>query len=145
MQRQWDERPAKEVAAMPETKAQRSAAARKGAATRKRHAAEVKNREQASAANHREQASATVDRTAELSDQVLKSLESGQRAAIDAVHKFIDIVDNALPALEHPSRRQEVIDAAMDMADRLVHTQYDFIRDVVQNAGKALGGRDNGK
>ena len=121
---------------MPETKAQRSAAARKGAATRKRRAAEVKQHEKASA---------TVDRTAELSDQVLKSLESGQRAAIEAVHKFIDTVDNALPALEHPSRRQEVIDAAMDMADRLVHTQYDFIRDVVQNAGKALSRQDNGK
>ena len=54
---------------MPETKAQRSAAGRKAAATRKRHTAERKEHEQASA----------VDRTAELSDEVLKSLESGQR------------------------------------------------------------------
>ena len=122
---------------MPETKAQRSAAARKAAATRKRRAAET--------AAAREQASA-VDRTSELSDEVLKSFDSGQRAAIEAVRKFVDTVDEMLPALgERPSRRQEIVDAAMEMADRLVHTQYEFLRDVVQNAGKALSRQDDGK
>ena len=121
---------------MPETKAQRSAAARKGAATRKRHAAESKQHEQAS----------VVDRTTELSDDVLKSLESGQRAAIEAVRKFVDTVDEALPALgERPSRRQEILDAAMEMADRLVHTQYDFLRNVVKSAGESLSRQDGGK
>ena len=115
---------------MPETKAQRSAAARKGAETRKRHEAESRQREQASA---------VVDRTSELSDEVLKSLESGLRAAIEAVRKFIDTVDEALPAIgERPSRRQRIIDGALEMADRLVHTQYAFLRDVVQDAGRAL-------
>jgi hypothetical protein len=119
---------------MPETKAQRSAAARKGAETRKRHEAESRQREEASA---------VVDRTSELSDEVLKSLESGQRAAIEAVRKFIDTVDEALPAIgERPSRRQRIIDGAMEMADRLVHTQYAFLRDVVQDAGNALSRED---
>ena len=122
---------------MPETKAQRSAAARKGAATRKRHAAKRKEQEQASA---------VVDRSTELSDEVLKSLESGQRAAIEAVRKFVDTVDEALPALgDRPSRREKIVDAAMEMADRLVHTQYDFLRRVVQDAGKTLGRQDGAK
>jgi len=87
-----------------------------------------------------------VKRTTELSDEILKSLESGQRAAIDAVRKFVDTVDEKLPALgERPSRRQDVVDAAMEMADRLVRTQYDFIRNVVQSAGKALGGAEDRK
>jgi hypothetical protein len=121
---------------MPETKAQRSAAGKKAAATRKRRAADAKEHEQASA----------VDRTTELSDDVLKSLESGQRAAIEAVRRFADTVDEALPALgERPSRRQEVIDAAMEMADRLVHTQYDFLRSVVRSAGDSLSRQDDGK
>ena len=121
---------------MPETKAQRSAAARKGAATRKRHAAERKQQEPAMA----------VDRPTELSDEVLKSLEAGQRAAIEAVHKFVDTVDQVLPALgERPSRRKEIVDAALEMADRLVHTQYDFLRSVVQSAGNALSRSDDGK
>jgi hypothetical protein len=122
---------------MPQTTAQRSAAARKAAATRRRRAAETKQHTQAGAA---------VDRTSELSEEVLKSLESGQRAAIEAVRKFVDTVDQALPALgERPSRREEVVDSAMEMADRLVHTQYEFLRKVVQSAGKALGKPDDAK
>jgi hypothetical protein len=119
---------------MPETKVQRRPPAPKAAATHKRHVE-----------NEKQEASA-VNRTTELSDEVLKSLESGQRAAIDAVRKFVDTVDEKLPALgERPSRRQEIVDAAMEMADRLVHTQYDFLRSVVQSAGKALSKPDDGK
>ena len=114
-------------AARPHAKARRLASATP---------AESKEHEQSSA----------VDRTAELSDEVLKSLESGQRAAIEAVTKFVDTVDQVLPALgERPSRRQEVVDAAMEMADRLVHTQYDFLRKVVQSGGKTLSKPDDGK
>ena len=87
-----------------------------------------------------------VDRTIELSEEVLESLEKGQRAAIEAVRKFVDTVDHTLPALPHdegPSRRQEIIDSALEMADRLVHTQHDFIHKVIESAGKSLS-RTNG-
>jgi hypothetical protein len=81
-----------------------------------------------------------VDTTAELSDDVLQAVESGQRAAIDAVHRFLETVDEALPALgERPSRREKVIDAALEMADRLTTTQYEFLRTVVRSAEKSLG------
>jgi hypothetical protein len=121
---------------MPETKAQRSAAAKRGAATRKRRATE----------RRAHQARTPVDRGTELSDEVLKSVESGQRAALEAVRKFVDTVDQALPRIgEAPSRRQEVIDGAMEMAERLVHTQYDFLRKVVHDAGKSLARSDGGK
>jgi hypothetical protein len=88
-----------------------------------------------------------VDRTTELSEEVFASVESGQRAAIGAVRKFVDTVDEKLPSLgdEHPSRRQDVIDAALEMADQLVHTEYDFLRKVAHSAGKALGGPGDGK
>ena len=108
---------------MPETKAQRSEAARKGAATRKARERQ-RNKEHDDLKGKRpEQVSEVVDRSSELSDDVLKSLESGSRTAIEAVRKFVDVVDEALPALPHgerPSRRREIVDAAMDMADRLV-------------------------
>jgi hypothetical protein len=88
-----------------------------------------------------------VDQTAELSEEVFASVESGQRAAIGAVRKFVDTVDEKLPSLgdEHPSRRQDIIDAALEMADQLVHTEYDFLRKVTRSAGKALSGADEGK
>ncbi len=113
---------------MPQAKVQRRPPTAKAAATHK-----------PSASNGKHKQASTIDRTAGLSEDVLKSLESGQRAAIDAVRKFIDTVDEQLPALgERPSKRQEIIDAAMEMADRLVHTQHEFLRNVVQSAGKAL-------
>jgi hypothetical protein len=121
---------------MPETKVQRSKPARKAPAPRKRPA-ESKDNRQARA----------VDLTTELSDEVLESLESGQRAAIKAVQEFVDTVDEKLPSIgdEHPSRRQGIIDAALELADRLVRTQYDFIRKVADSAGKALSKPEDGK
>ena len=89
-----------------------------------------------------------VDKTQELSEEVLDSLEKGQRAAIEAVRKFVDTVDHTLPALPHgegPSRRQEIVDSALEMADRLVHTQYDFIHKVIDSAGKSVTKSDGGR
>jgi hypothetical protein len=133
---------------MPETKTQRSAAARKGAATRKAH--ELRRKQEQHDLKHKQQAhvSEVVDRTSELSGDVLKSLESGSRAAVEAVRKFVDVVDEALPALPHgerPSRRREIVDAAMDMADRLVKTQYEFLRSVVESAATTLSREEDEK
>ena len=121
---------------MPETTAQRSAAGRKAAATRRRHAAEKKEHERPT----------PLDRTGELSEEVLKSLEAGQRAAIEAVRKFVATVDKTLPPRgDAQAKRQDVIDSAMELADRLVHVQYDFIRKVIGDAGKALHRADDAK
>ena len=80
-----------------------------------------------------------IARTAELSQEVLTSVEAGQRAALTAVRKFVDTVDEALPAVgERPSRRETVIDAALNMADSLITTQYDFLRSVVRSADRSL-------
>jgi len=83
-----------------------------------------------------------VDKTKELSDEVLDSLEKGQRAAIEAVRKFVDTVDHTLPALPHgegPSKRQEIVDSALEMAERLVQAQCDFLRKAVRSAGRSFG------
>ena len=83
----------------------------------------------------------TVERTTELSEQVLEQVKSSQKKAIEAVRRFMESVDDALPPHdENPSKRQEVIDSALEMSERLVQTQYDFLTNVVQSAGDALGG-----
>lgn len=82
----------------------------------------------------------TVERTAELSERVLKEVKSGQESAIEAVRRFMESVDKALPPRGgNPSRRQEVIDSALEMSEKLVQTQYDFLRNVVHSAGETLG------
>ncbi len=87
-----------------------------------------------------DRASELADRVAGLSDEVLKSVESGQRTAIDAVRKFVGAVDESMPTHgdDHPSRRNTIVDAALDMADKLVETQYEFIRSVIGSASETL-------
>ena len=67
--------------------------------------------------NSEGQLKTTVDRTTELSEEVLQSVEDGQRAAIEAVRKFVDTVDQALPPHgEGPSRAEEIVDSALEMS-----------------------------
>lgn len=83
---------------------------------------------------------AIVDGPTELSEQVLKAVKDGQQGALDAVRTFAEAVDRALPMHgEGPSKRQEVIDSALAMADRLVQTQYGFLSSLIRSAGNALG------
>lgn len=83
-----------------------------------------------------------VERTTELSERVLEQVKESQESAIEAVRGFMESVDEALPPRNegpNPSRRQEVIDSALEMSERLVKTQYDFLSNVVRSAGEALG------
>ena len=82
-----------------------------------------------------------VDTTTELSEEVLDSVKTGQQHAIAAVRTFVDSVEKTLSG-EDPSKRQKVIDSALDMADRLVKTEYDFLHTIVHSAGKSLGTSD---
>ena len=114
----------KAAAKRPSAAAKKSAAKRPSAAAKKSTAPEQKG---------------AVARTADLSEEVLKTVEAGQRAAIEAVRKFVDTVDEALPAIgDRPSRRETLIDAALDMADKLVTTQYDFLRSIMRSADRSL-------
>ncbi|AGZ53348.1 hypothetical protein PJK45_20400 [Mycobacterium kansasii] len=73
-------------------------------------------------------------RWAELSDEVLESVETGRKKAIEAVRKFVDQIDSVLP---DESRRKTVVDAALDLADDLVTARMEFFRSVVRSAGQA--------
>jgi hypothetical protein len=85
-----------------------------------------------------------VDRTSELSDGVLTSLETGERAAIEAVGRVVIAVEEALP--EEVAGTSEVAkkitESGLQMADGLIHTQYEFLRTVIGSTAKSLGGRD---
>ena len=121
---------------MAQTKVKAATRARRPATTKKAPAA----RKRSVTKTREDRLRSTVSGTADLSEEVLKSVEDAQRASIEAVQKFVDTVDRALPPRgEGPSRRQEVVDSALEMADRLVHTQYDFLREVVHSAGESLG------
>lgn len=82
-----------------------------------------------------------IEKGTELSEQVLEQVKESQRSAIEAVRGFMESVDKALP--DHgaePSKRQEVIDSALQMSQKLVKTEYDFLTSVVHSAGEAVKG-----
>ena len=85
-----------------------------------------------------------VERAAGLSDEVLESVETGRRAAIAAVRKFVDTVDEATPALVDPALRKTIVDAALDLTDSLVTTRLEFLRNVVRSASEAVSSRPGG-
>ncbi len=75
-------------------------------------------------------------RWAELSDDILESVEAGRKKAIDAVRKFADEVG---PEVTDQSRRKKVIDAALDLAEELFTARIEFLRTVVRSAGQTFG------
>ncbi len=76
----------------------------------------------------------TTARWAELSDDVLESVETGRKQAIEAVRKFIDEIS---PLVPEQSRRKTVVDAALGLAEELVTARIEFFRSVVRSAGEA--------
>lgn len=73
-------------------------------------------------------------RWAELSDDVLESVENGRKQAIEAVRRFVDQIS---PVLPEQSRRKTVVDAALSLAEELSTARIEFFRTVVRNAGQA--------
>lgn len=74
-------------------------------------------------------------RWTELTDDVLESVETGRKQAIEAVRKFVDQISTELP---DQSRRKTVVDAALDLAEELITTRIEFVRSVVHSAGEAI-------
>ncbi|HTX97838.1 MAG TPA: hypothetical protein VME67_25185 [Mycobacterium sp.] len=79
-----------------------------------------------------------VERAAGLSDDVLESIETGRKAAIESVRKFINALEEATPALVDPVRRKTVIDAALDLAEELSAARIEFLRSMVRNAADTV-------
>jgi hypothetical protein len=121
--------------------ATKEAATREAPAADRRHEARIERRE--ARIGRREarigRRDARIERRTQLSEDVLKSFDERARSAIDAVREFAETVDRALPSRgEGPSRGEEIIDSGLEMAQRLVHTQAEFLREVVDSAGKSL-------
>jgi hypothetical protein len=114
------------VKLMPEKKTKRRPAAKKQPTTSKLHATPADG-------------AGNAKRTTELSEDLLRELEDGAQSALEAVRRFLGTVDEALPlGGPGPSRREQITDSALEMAQRLVHTQAEFLRKVVDSAGKSI-------
>ena len=79
-----------------------------------------------------------------MSEERLKSLEAERRNAMEAVRKFIDDVDEAIPKTVDPSIRKRIVDSALELADKLGATQLEFQRSVSSSVSEALTPRSPG-
>ncbi|MGO9752907.1 MAG: hypothetical protein ACLP8S_05480 [Solirubrobacteraceae bacterium] len=88
-----------------------------------------------------------VDRTTKLSDEILKSLEASERAAIEALGQFVITIEEAFPqeVASTSDVAKMITESGLKMADRLVHAQHDFLRNVIDSTAKSLSSRDGAK
>ena len=77
----------------------------------------------------------------ELRDDVRESAKAGQQAATDALRKFRDTVNEVVPEAMQPLR-DKLVGSALELADKLVSVQYDFHRNLIQTADRALNRPD---
>jgi hypothetical protein len=79
-----------------------------------------------------------AERAADLSDEVLESVGARQQAAIEAVRKFVDTLDEAMPNLVDPELRKKILDAALDLAEQLATSTNEFLRSIGRSASETL-------
>jgi hypothetical protein len=87
------------------------------------------------------------EQVAALSEDLLESVESGSKAATEAVRKYMSAIQEAAPGptVEQPfdqSQYKTVIDAAMDMTDTLVTTYMQFLRSIAESASQTVGKKE---
>lgn len=82
-----------------------------------------------------------ASRSTDLLDEVRESAKAGQHAAVEALRAFHKTLDDAIPEAVQPLRTK-IVDAAIELADKLVAAQYQFNRKLVSTADRALSKAD---
>ncbi|MGO8887440.1 MAG: hypothetical protein ACLPUO_26040 [Streptosporangiaceae bacterium] len=88
-----------------------------------------------------------MKRATDQSEDMIQALEDGGRAAADAVARFLTTLQEALPqGIERTSEvGKKITESALEMAQQLIHTQSDFLRKAIDNAGNSLTRSDDKK
>ncbi|MGO9750478.1 MAG: hypothetical protein ACLP8S_07355 [Solirubrobacteraceae bacterium] len=91
--------------------------------------------------------SVVVDRATMLSEEVLKSLETSERAAVEALGQFVTAIEEAFPQQVAGTSdvAKKITESGLQMADRLVHAQHDFLCSAIGRTAKSLSIRDGAK
>jgi hypothetical protein len=79
-----------------------------------------------------------VERVEELADEVLGSLEAGRESTVDALRKFTSTLQDATAKEGDPSRRQALIEAAVNLADELSAAQMQLIHSITGSMTHAI-------
>jgi hypothetical protein len=78
-----------------------------------------------------------AERAVDLSEDVLESVKDRQQTVIEAMRKFVDRLEEALPDLGE-ERRKKVLDALVDFAEKVGTTTNDVAAKLVRSASGTL-------
>ncbi len=72
---------------------------------------------------------------------------AAERAAIEALGQFVITIEEALPQEVAGTSEvaKMVTESGLEMTDRLVHAQYDVLRDVIASVAKSLSSGEGAK
>ncbi|MGO9975556.1 MAG: hypothetical protein ACLP01_22710 [Solirubrobacteraceae bacterium] len=78
---------------------------------------------------------------------VKTEMTTQQRAAIEAFGQVVITIEEAFPqeVADTPNIARRITRSGLQMADRLVHAQHEFLRSVIDSAAKSLRIRDGAK
>jgi uncharacterized protein (UPF0297 family) len=92
------------------------------------------------------ESTSAAERATGVSEDVIQALEESGRAAIKAVRGFLTSVEEALPQVEGARKvEKQITDSALEMAEQLVQTQSEFLRKVLNSAGKSRSSAEDEK
>ncbi len=88
-----------------------------------------------------------VDRTTKLSEEVVKSLETSERTAIEALGQFVIAIEEAFSQEVSGTSdvAKKVTESGLQMTDQLVHAQHDFLRNAIDSTAKSLSSGDGAR
>ena len=86
-----------------------------------------------------------VGRSTKLSDEVLKALEASERTAVEAVGQFVISIEEALPqeVTASSDAAKKITESGLEMVDRVIHAQHDFLHRVIDGTAKSLRSHDS--
>lgn len=76
-------------------------------------------------------------KTEEGSSRLFEKIEEAEHSSLEAVRKFLDTVDEALPAVGKDQSRRKIIDSAFQMTEHLVSTSTELARNIFDLTEKA--------
>ena len=75
-----------------------------------------------------------AERAEALSEEVLESVRDRQQSMIEAMRKFVDRLDDAMPSLVDPSVRKKVVDAIGEYYEQLATTTNEMVDRMLRSA-----------
>ena len=79
-----------------------------------------------------------LERVGGLSDEVLESVNAGSQAAVAAVHKFANTLEEAGSQEGDPTQRRTLTEAAINLADELSAAQMVLLHSITRSTTSAI-------